>query len=383
MILAIVILALCLWIRSSSSAKVTLIKELSKSEIVKNIVGEQIKEDFSNNVLDADFRLEDIVIPEEVGERLTGYKNVALFGIDAMDQAFDYNTRSDTIMIISINNDSGAIRMVSVYRDTYLNIIKPNGENFYGKVNAAYSVGGPQSAVSTLNTNLDLNIDDYIVVNFDGLAEIIDLMDGVEINISEKERQCINELGLYTFGSTYSILEDSGLVHLDGRQATTYCRIRDIVFIDAEGNEFRDDFGRTARQRYVMQELVEKAKALGISAQLSLAKQVLNLNTEEKTFVKTSLEYDEIMDFVPVVIDYNIEASIGFPFTKRGAMVEGASIVVAEGLDCNVSVLHEFLFNDKDYVPSESVHIADSYIINKTGVQPCIPMLDEIENDYH
>lgn len=376
-----VVFAICFWFFAPSSAKKALIKALSKSEIIRDIVADQVEEDFQNNVQDTDFKPEEIIVPEEVEKKLTGYKNVVLFGIDARGKEFDSDTRSDTMMIISINNDSGAVRMVSIFRDTYLNIIKPNGETFYSKVNSAYSVGGPQGAISTLNTNLDLNIDDYIVVNFDGLAETINLMGGVDINVSEYEKQRINEIGSdmeAEFGITFNPVEDFGLVHLDGYQATAYCRIRDAVFTDADGNEYHYDFGRTARQRYVMQELVTKAKGSGISSLLSLAKQVLNMNTEEKTFIKTSLGYDEIMDLIPVVIDYNIEANSGFPFTLQTPNINGADLVVAEGLACNVTALHEFLFDDADYQPTEGVIAIDRYLIDYTGVPPCIPVLGTI-----
>ena len=104
------------------------------------------------------------------------------------------------------------------------------------------------------------------------------------------------------------------------------------------------------------------------------------MNTEDKIFMKTSLEYDEIMDLVPVMIDYNIEASSGFPFTLQTPNIDGADLVVAEGMACNVSALHSFLFKDKDYQPSKTVNEIDSYIINRTGVQPCIPILGEVEN---
>lgn len=375
--------ALLFWEFGPQNLKNDLLKALSRQQIVRNIVAEEVKDDFEEKVQDKDFNKDDIIVNEEVEKKLTGYQNIVLFGIDARDDAFDAYTRSDTMMIISINNDTGAVRMVSLYRDTYLNIIQDDGTTFYSKANAAYSMGGSQGAVSTLNTNLDLNIDDYIVVNFSGLSEIIDLIGGIDINISDLEMRRINKIGSDMEAESdreFTEVQESGLVHLDGFQATAYCRIRDAVFTDAEGNEYHYDFGRTARQRYVMQELVVKAKASGISTLLNLAKQALNMNTEDKIFMKTSLEYDEIMDLVPVMIDYNIEASSGFPFTLQTPNIDGADLVVAEGMACNVSALHSFLFNDKDYQPSKTVNEIDSYIINRTGVQPCIPILGEVEN---
>ena len=375
---------LLFWQFGPASMKAELIKFLSKQQVVRDIVADEVKDDFEEKIQDTDFKKEEVIVPEEVEEKLTGFKNVVLFGIDARDDAFDSATRSDTIMIISINNDTGAVRMVSLYRDTYLNIIQDDGSTFYSKVNAAYSMGGAKGAVSTLNTNLDLNIDDYVVVNFSGLSEIIDLMDGIDINITDLEMRRINKIGgdmAVESGNPFTEVSDYGLVHLDGFQATAYCRIRDAAFTDEDGTEYHYDFGRTARQRYVMQKLVAKAKSSGISTLLNLTKKIMNMNTEDRTFMKTSLGYEEIMDLVPVMIDYNLEASSGFPYTLQTPNIDGADLVVAEGLSCNVIALHEFLFNDKEYQPSKTVDEIDSYIIKRTGVQPCIPILGEIENN--
>lgn len=375
---------LLFWEFGSASVKGELIKFLSKQPVVRDIVADEVKDDFEEKIQDKEFAKEEIVVPEDVEEKLTGFKNVVLFGIDARDDAFNSSTRSDTIMIISINNDTGAVRMVSLYRDTFLNIIQDDGSSFYGKVNAAYSIGGAKGAVSTLNTNLDLNIDDYIVVNFSGLSEIIDLMDGIDINITDLEMRRINKIGSdmeAESGNPFKELTEYGFVHLDGFQATAYCRIRDAAFTDKDGNECHYDFGRTARQRYVIQTLVTKAKNSGISTLINIAKQIMSMNTEDKTFMKTSLGYEEIMDLVPVMIDYNLEASSGFPYTLQTPNINGNDFVVAEGMVCNVSALHSFLFNDKEYQPSETVNEIDNYIINYTGVQPCIPKLDEIENE--
>lgn len=383
-VFTVLLYALLFWKFGPQNLKNELIKALSRQQVVRNIVAEEIKDDYEEKVQDQDFNKEEIIVNEDVEKKLTGYQNIALFGIDARDDAFDAYTRSDTMMIISISNDTGAVRIVSLYRDTYLKVIQNDGSTFYSKANAAYNMGGSQGAVSTLNTNLDLNIDDYIVVNFSGLSEIIDLMDGVDIIITDLEMRRINKIGRdmeTESGRKFTEVQGSGLVHLDGFQATAYCRIRDAAFTDAEGNVYHYDFGRTARQRYVMQELVVKAKASGISSLLSLAKNVLNMNTEDKTFMKTSLGYDEIMDLIPVMIDYNVEASSGFPFTLQTPNIDGADLVVAEGMACNVSALHNFLFNDKNYHPSSTVNEIDRHIIDYTGIQPCIPVLGDIENE--
>ena len=93
------------------------------------------------------------------------------------------------------------------------------------------------------------------------------------------------------------------------------------------------------------------------------------MNTEEETFIKTSLDYNEIMDFIPVLIDYNIERNTGFPFTLSASDINGTNLVVANGLKYNVSELHMFLFDDMDYIPSESIKEINDYIMDYTDVQ--------------
>lgn len=374
--ICIIVMVICVsvftaWKMIPVDAKLELIKSLSKREIVRNIVAEEVQSDYEKNILDAEFDDQDIAVGEQIRQKLSGFKNVVLFGIDARDSSFDNATRSDTIMIISINNETGAIRIVSLYRDTFLKIIGKDGDTYYSKVNAAYSEGGAKSALSTLNTNLDLNISDYVVVNFYGLSEIIDMLGGIEIMISDLEMSRINKISTDMIEGTdieYVPLEESGEVHLDGLQATAFCRIRDAEFYDESGNKYEYDFGRTARQRYVMQKLVSKAKGSGISTLLSLVKQIMNMNTEEEIFLKTSLDYNEIMDLVPVLVDYNIERSTGFPFTLATPNIDGTDLVVAQGLTYNVSELHRFLFDDEEYQPSDSVRKTDDYIKTYTKI---------------
>lgn len=329
-----------------------------------------MKDDYVENVQDTEFNEQEVVVDEAVEERLTGYNNIALFGVDAQDGSFDKATRSDTIMIVSINNDTGAIKMVSLYRDTYLKIIDED-KTYYNKVNAAYNNGGIKVAISTLNKNLDLNISDYVIVNYNGLTEIIDMMGGMDVTISEVEMRRINKISsdmTEEIGIEYVPLEEFGEVHLTGLQTTAYCRIRDAAYVDEEGNEYHYDFGRTARQRSIIQKIVNKAKSGGVSQIIKLVKNVMKLNTEDKTFIKTSLGYQEIIDLIPVFIDYKIEGSTGFPYTLATPHINGEDFVVAEGLTYNVKKLHGFLFDEKDYKPSDAVEEISKYIMEYTGI---------------
>ena len=145
---------------------------------------------------------EDIVINEEVKEKeettMKGYRNIALFGVDSREGQLDKKTRSDTIMIASINQDTGECKLVSVYRDTYLNL----GNDSYNKCNAAYAKGGPEQAINMLNMNLDMNITDFVTVGFAGLTDTIDALGGIQIDVHENEIQHLNNYQISMVGTT-------------------------------------------------------------------------------------------------------------------------------------------------------------------------------------
>lgn len=378
----VIILALCVggfgvyYTVSSDAKKIeirnNLIKELSGCSLVRNVLLTSEREDFDENVKDKEFDEEKVEINKEVRRKLTGYTNVALFGLDARNDEFESDTHSDSIIVVSINNETGDVKMVSVYRDTMMKMRGRNGESVYAKANRAFFYDGAEGTVSMLNNNLDLNITDYVVVNFSGLTEIIDALGGVDVNITDEEQFYINGYLVETrevTGMDSKDVEKSGNVHLNGLQATAYCRIRYTSFFDEDGKEYRDDMGRTARQRYVLKKLVEKAKSAGSDKLIKIAKMVLNSNTEEETFIKTSMEFDEIMDLIPVAMDFTLKDTTGFPFTIAMPTVDGESMVVAEGLEYNVSKLHEYLFDKKNYIVSGGVSKISKYIEDYTGIE--------------
>ena len=168
--------------------------------------------------------LEDILqnsISRQVQEDkvMAGYQNIALFGVDSREQdLLSGDNRSDAIMICSINKKTGEIKLVSVYRDTLLDI----GGGEYRKCNAAYAYGGPQQAVAMLNTNLDLNITDFVTVGFEGLADTIDALGGIDLEITEEEMEYMNSYMddmYYEIGTEYDEVTDWGMQHLSGIQA--------------------------------------------------------------------------------------------------------------------------------------------------------------------
>ena len=199
---------------------------------------------------------EKLNISEEV-EHETGYVNVALFGLDSRENDLGKGNRSDTIMIASLNRETKEVKLVSVYRDTLLEL----DDGSFNKANAAYSFGGPEAAISMLNRNLDMNIEKYVTVNFNALVDVIDALDGLDLHLTEEEVVHMNNYCVETSkvtGRDYERIEPEveGDYHLNGVQAVSYARIR----YTAGG-----DFTRAERQRTVLQLIGEKAQSMSVS----------------------------------------------------------------------------------------------------------------------
>lgn len=298
---------------------------------------------------------------KEDGGREKGYLNLVLFGVDSREGALSANTRTDTIIIASINQDTGEVKLVSVYRDTYLNV----GNDSYNKCNLAYARGGPEQAINMLNMNLDLNIENYVTVGFKGLIDCIDALGGVEIDVHDNEISYLNDYQISMVGKSddgihfyanegvdYTPVTHSGVQILSGLQATAYCRIRYI------GN----DFARTQRQRTVIAQMMEQAKNANIPTLTRIA---------ESTFpyVATSFDLDMIISSVSDIGSYEIVATEGFPFEEHrgGGNIGGkGSCVVPTNLVENVSELHEFLFGVENYQPSATVQECSDRIFADT-----------------
>ena len=289
-------------------------------------------------------------IHEEVQENVTmkGYMNVALFGVDAQTESQLYKgSRSDSIMIASINMDTGDIKLVSVYRDTYLNI----GTDSYQKCNAAYSYGGAEQAVKMLNMNLDMDITDFVTVGYKGLSEVIDGLGGVYIDVDSEELKHINN---YQYGIAgvlkcdYTKVTDTGYQLLDGLQATAYCRIR-----YTKG----DDFKRASRQREVLMAIEEQAKKADAATLVKVFNDAIG-------DIYTSIDSDTILELIKNIGNYRIVAEDGFPQADMRTVatigkVDGhnavGSSVIPLDLEANVVWLHQFLFDDEDYSVTDSV----------------------------
>ncbi len=301
---------------------------------------------------------EDIVINEEVKVKeettMRGYRNIALFGVDSTTGALTKNTRSDSIMIASINQDTGECKLVSVYRDTYLNL----SNDSYNKCNAAYAKGGPEQAINMLNMNLDMNITDFITVGFAGLSDTIDALGGVMIDVDSSEISHLNNYQICMAQDlkrdSYTPVTSTGYQLLDGLQATAYCRIRYTA---------GDDFKRAERQREVILAIMDKVK----SASPSTLNQIANDVFGE---VYTSLDLMEIIEMLGEVSRYQITDQGGFPeesMRATGTIGSKGSCVVPVSLEQNVIWLHRFLFEDEAYTPSEAVKEYSAKVEADTG----------------
>ena len=304
-------------------------------------------------------------------EVLSGYTNIALFGVDKRTGDEGLYGNSDTAIIASINNDTKEVRLVSLYRDTYLRVDEDSeGNGIYNKCNSAYLRGGPEQAINMLNTNLDLDIENYVSVDFSAMATVVDCLGGLDIPLTYQEIIHTNNHCVETSEQTgidYTPIEipdpkpedETAIVdtyHLNGVQVTAYCRIRQTL---------SGDMGRTERQRLVLKLLTEKAKSAGLGTLNDILDQVFPL-------IQTNFSKSELIRLGMNIFNYSMGENTGFPVDY----VMGADLTVpATGLDCvipttletNVKYLHEFLFSDEDYQTSDIVKIRSDFIVQNTG----------------
>lgn len=328
------------------------------------------------NIQYVEFKPEDVFINEPVRNEIEqgttsmkGYRNIALFGVDSRNKELDKNTRTDVIMVASINQDTKEVRLVSVYRDTWLNMTNDK----YNKANAAYANGGAKQAIGMLNMNLDLDITDFVTVGFDAVIDVIDELGGVEIDVKEEEIVHLNSYQISMVGRVvgknekgedmydaiegveYTAVKHAGLQKLNGLQATAYSRIR-----YTSGG----DLARAERQRTVLTKIAQKAMTTN---PVTLNKIADTVSSE----IATSLSMTEILSLLSDITSYQIGETAGFPFNdyvKPNGFVGDASVVVPVDLTKNVTLLHEFLFDETDYTPTDTVKKCSQKIASDTGV---------------
>lgn len=293
-----------------------------------------------------------IGISEEAKDSLKGYRNIALLGIDSRADDYGTGNRSDCIMIASINEKTKKVKLISVYRDTYVYVTE-NGTKKLDKITHAYSYGGAQNTLKSLNEALDLNITEYVTVNFDAVIAAVNALNGVQIDITNEELKYINDYidaTSQSSGASSSHLTKSGKQTLDGVQAVAYSRIR----YTAGG-----DYKRTERMRTVVMAMMSKAKTLNIGQLNKLADTILPR-------ISKNIENNDIIALIPSVMSFDITESLGWPYDVKGISTT-AWYGVPVTLESNVVRLHKELFKQEDYEVSDAVKEMNEAIIKKTG----------------
>ena len=282
----------------------------------------------------------------------TGYMNIALFGVDAITPNGLYKgSRSDSTMIASVNLDTGDIKLVSVYRDTYLNL----GTDKYNKCCHAYSEGGAEQAIKMLNMNLDMDITNFITVNYQSLIDLVDGLGGIYIDVNKAELNHINNYQAtivtdLNLKGGYTAVTSTGYQKLNGLQATAFCRVR----YDLKGG----DFDRAANQRMVIKAIEDQAKKTDVVTLTNIFDKVIGE-------VYTSIDSKDLLQLVTNINNYRIVDEGGFPeesMRTTGNIGAKGSCVIPLDLESNVVWLHQFLFEDSDYTVSNTVKECSSKI---------------------
>ena len=333
-------------------------------------------------------------IDNDTTEKLKGYTNILLLGTDSRDNSTGGldkvgENHTDAMLVASINNDSGEVRIISVYRDCLLemNDVKTDKDFKNTVINKATEAAfeyGIESTITMINRNLDMDIKDYVMVNWAALIDIVDSIGGVDIEITQMEQRWTNrylvdtskatgvsyeELDVYddddTKLSDEELRMDSDkmntrrMAHMDGIQATAFARVR--------YGDGKADYGRTERQRKVIEQIVAKAKKFDIGRLNS----ILTAVTKN---ISTSFDINGILDLATSITKYKLTmVDGGFPFTRNDQIrsKDGwkfADPVIPVTLESNVVKFHEKLFDSTDYTPSTTVKNISEKIIRLTGV---------------
>ena len=291
-------------------------------------------------------------IDSGVAESLQGYRNIALLGIDSRADDYSPGNRSDCIIIASLNEKTNEVKLTSVYRDTYV-YVEENGSKKLDKITHAYSYGGAQNTLKSLNEALDLNITEFVTVNFDAVITAVDALGGITLNIDSSELKYINDYIDATSSSSgvsSSHITRTGSQTVDGVQAVAYSRIR----YTAGG-----DYKRTERMRDVLTAMLSKAKTLSLGQLNSFADTILPR-------ISTNIASNEILGLIPSLASFNISDSQGWPYEVKGITLK-AWYGVPVTLESNVIELHKQIFGQEDYEASDTVKDMSKAIINRTG----------------
>lgn len=294
-----------------------------------------------------------IAINEEVkNANRDKYRTIALFGVDSRNNKLEEGTRSDCIILAVIDKETKNVSLISVYRDSFLQI---PGKGL-DKVTHAYAYGGAKLSMSTLNTNLDLDITEFVTVNFNVLSDIVDGIGGIPMEIKSDEVKYINkyikEISKISGKKSENITKPGNYI-LNGVQAVAYSRIR-----YTSGGDYK----RAERMRTVLSAIIIKAKKLGVPTLNSLARKIL-------PEIYTNIDSNEIISMLPQIATLSVSNSIGWPYNVKGATIKKVWYGVPVTLQKNVEKLHQEIYSKQvDYNVSSKVKEISIEIQNKSGL---------------
>lgn len=279
-----------------------------------------------------------------------GYINILLLGVDSRDMDNIQGTRSDAIMVVSINEETNDVKIISTYRDTY---VKMGETPTYDKITHACAYGGPAMTMKTINQIMDLDIENYVVVNFKAVADLVDAVGGITVDVQDFEIQQLNKYTIQTAKNIgreeYQLVESAGLQDLDGCQAVSYSRIRKGV---------GDDFKRTERMRTVLTKVFSKMKYMSFSD----IKALIPMMTPQ---VQHNLETSDILALASKLPSFNILGSTGWPYNSTIGFIGELSYVLPVDLAANATRLHREMFGQEDYVPSSNLQYLSNELAAK------------------
>lgn len=266
--------------------------------------------------------------------------NVALFGVDTRDED-SFSGRSDTIIIASVDKKNNVVKLTSILRDSYVAIEGHKNQ----KITHAYAFGGAELAIKTINQNFGMNITDYATINFYKLADAIDILGGIDIEVTEAERKHLNDIG-DDENPDFNYLDEAGAVHLNGEQAVVYARLRKID----------SDVARSNRQRKVIEALIVQAKKVSPAKYAEMVRTMMSL-------CETSLSFSEIMSFAPMITKDITIQTLTIPGDEEnaiGGMYDGAWVWRYD-LSEATQHIHEFIYGEPlDTVPDSVISANDS-----------------------
>ncbi len=296
----------------------------------------------------------DFAIDDQVADDLSGYRNIAILGSDARaDEGYD-GSRTDAIIIMSIKKSNGNIRLISVMRDSYLKMEYLDGSMVLDKITHAHHYAGGLNTIASLNRSLDLNIKEFVVFNWKAVADAVDCLGGIKINVRPNEINDMNKWGNETavnVGGTYNRITEAGEQTLDGVQATTYCRIRKT----SGGDE-----GRSRRYKKVVAAVMKRAML-----------QPWKLNELSETVfpnIRTNMSQFKMYTAVINAPRYDFGKSISWPKDYYAGYLGDISYVVPRTLESNVQRLHRLAFGQKNYTLSDTCRQISQEIIDDTGI---------------